>query len=135
MKVVNRLWNFEITQILKLGFILLKHVLFQEDTGEVCEEVGQGNTEEDDDDDEGIERIEFVQEMEVEGDDESDDDERTERSEEGEVGRNIEYRGVMIEDEEEEDMEEEYIEIKSSKLNGGGHKSYYSPENLNSGQT
>jgi len=58
--------------------------------------------------------------MEVEGDDESDDDERTERSEEGEVGRNIEYRGVMIEDEEEEDMEEEYIEIKSSKLNGGG---------------
>ncbi|XP_023342558.1 zinc finger protein 64 [Eurytemora carolleeae] len=86
----------------------------QEDTGEVCEEVGQGNTEEDDDDDEGIERIEFVQEMEVEGDDESDDDERTERREEGEVGRNIEYRGVMIEDEEEEDMEEEYIEIKSS---------------------
>ena len=71
--------------------------------------------------------------MEVEGDDESDDDERTERSEEGEeVGRNIEYRGVMIEDEEEEDMEEEYIEIKSSKLNGG-HKSNYSPENLNSG--
>ena len=59
--------------------------------------------------------------MEVEGDDESDDDERTERSEEGEeVGGNIEYRGVMIEDEEEEDMEEEYIEIKSSKLNGGG---------------